>query len=145
MIKELKNEYAKRYFHIDCGTSMDQILTLLDTVQSDNEDEIVELVSDSDIEFIVPEDIELTGNSDNSRVLTTEAIVHVVDERTTYTKRTRDKQKKEKARRKYPNQLETHVSRHSRENCLLEKRVSTNFTKVLQFWISMNKLLISVF
>ena len=94
MIKELKNEYAKRYFHIDSGTSMDQILALLDTVQSDNEDEIVELVSDSDIEFIVPEDIELTGNSDNSRVLTTEAIVHVVDERTTYTKRTRRKAKR---------------------------------------------------
>ena len=50
----MKNN-QKRYFHIDSGTSTDQRLTLLDTAQSDNEDEIDELMNDSDTEFIASE------------------------------------------------------------------------------------------
>ena len=34
------NNNRKRYFHIDSGTSTNQIFALLDTVQSVNEDEI---------------------------------------------------------------------------------------------------------
>ena len=75
----------KRYFHIDRGTSTDQILTLLDTVSCDNKDEIDKFISDSYTEFKAPEEMELTGNLDNARVLTPEANVHVADEGTTYT------------------------------------------------------------
>ena len=49
----------KIYFHIDCGTSMDPIFALLDAVQSDNEDEINELMNDFDTEFIDSEEIKL--------------------------------------------------------------------------------------
>ena len=41
---------------------MDQIFVLLDTVQSDNEDETEELMNDSGTEFIAPEEIEPTDN-----------------------------------------------------------------------------------
>ena len=39
---------------------MDQIFGILDTVQSDKEDEIDELMNDFDTEFITLEEIELT-------------------------------------------------------------------------------------
>ena len=50
----MKNN-RKIYFHIDSGTSTDQIFTFLDTVQSDNEDEIDQLMNDSDAKSIAPE------------------------------------------------------------------------------------------
>ena len=59
---------------------------LLDTAQSDNKDEIKELMNDSATKFIAPEEIELTGNPDNASVLTPDANVHVVHEGTTHTK-----------------------------------------------------------
>ena len=62
------NNNWKRYFHTDSGASTDQIFALLDTVQSDNEDEIDELMNDFDTEFIALEDIKLTVNSDNASV-----------------------------------------------------------------------------
>ena len=52
----------KRHFHSDCGASMDQVFTSLDTMQIDNEDETDELMNDSDTEFIAPEEIELADN-----------------------------------------------------------------------------------
>ena len=57
-----KNNNRKRHFHIDNGASTDQVFTLLDTVQSDNEDKIDELINDFDKQFIAPEEIELTDN-----------------------------------------------------------------------------------
>ena len=53
------NNNRKIYFHIDSGTSMDQIFALLDAVQSDNKDEINELMNDFDMEFIDSEVIKL--------------------------------------------------------------------------------------
>ena len=50
----MKNN-RKKYFHIDSGTSTDQIFALLNTVQSDNEDEIGKLMDDSDMKFIASE------------------------------------------------------------------------------------------
>ena len=54
------NNKQKRYFHTDNGTSADQIFALLDTMQSDSEDEIEELMNDSDRELIAPKEIKLT-------------------------------------------------------------------------------------
>ena len=79
------NNNRKRYFYINSGTSTDQIFALLDTVLSDNKDEIDELMNDSDTEFIAPEEIELTGNPGNASVLTPEANVRVADKGTKHT------------------------------------------------------------
>ena len=64
------NKNRKIYFHVDSGTSADQIFALLDTVQSDYEDEIDQIMNDYDKEFITPEKIELTDNPDNATLLT---------------------------------------------------------------------------
>ena len=58
------NNNPKRYFHIDSGTSTDQILALRDTVQGDNEDEIDELMNDYDTELIASEEIKLNDIPD---------------------------------------------------------------------------------
>ena len=73
------NNNQKRHFHIDSDASMDQVFTLLDAVESNNEDEIDELMNNFDTEFIAPEEIKLTGNPSNVSALTLEANVHVVD------------------------------------------------------------------
>ena len=80
------NNYQKRHFDIDINASMDQVFTLLDAVQSDNEDESDQLMNDFDSEFIAPEEIELTDNPGNVSALTLEANVRVVDQGTTHTK-----------------------------------------------------------
>ena len=80
------NNYQKRHFDIDINASMDQVFTLLDAVQSDNEDESDQLMNDFDSEYIAPEEIELTDNPGNVSALTLEANVHVVDQGTTHTK-----------------------------------------------------------
>ena len=54
------NNNQKRYFHIDNGTSASQTFASLDTMQSDGEDKIEELMNDSDTELIAPKEIELT-------------------------------------------------------------------------------------
>ena len=46
----------KKYFNIDESISNDQIYALLDNVDSDNEDEIDNLINDSDRYFIVDEE-----------------------------------------------------------------------------------------
>ena len=76
----------KRHFDIDSDASTDQVFTLLDAVQSDNEDEIDQLMNDFDTKFIAPEEMELTDNPGNVSALILEANVHVVDQGTTHTK-----------------------------------------------------------
>ena len=49
------NNNHKRHFGIGNDTSTDQVFTLLDAVQSNNDDKIDELMNDFDIEFIAPE------------------------------------------------------------------------------------------
>ena len=76
----------KRYFHINSGASVDQIFTLLDTVQGDNEDKNGKLMNDSDMEFIAPEEIELADNPGNANFLTQDANIYVVNKKTTHAK-----------------------------------------------------------
>ena len=42
----------KKYFNIDENISSEQVYALLDTVDSDNEEEIESKINDSDSEFI---------------------------------------------------------------------------------------------
>ena len=65
---------------------MDQLFTLLDALQIDKEDEIDKLMNDFDMEFIAPDEIDLTNNQGNVSNLTLEANVHVVEQETTHTK-----------------------------------------------------------
>ena len=74
----IKNN-QKRLFHIDSDTSTDQGFTLLDAVQSDNEDEIDKLMNDFDTKFRAPEEFELTDNPDNTSFFRLEVNVHVAD------------------------------------------------------------------
>ena len=57
----------------------------MDAVQSDSENEIDGLMNDVNTEFIVPEEIEQTGNPDNVSALTLEANAQAVDQGTTHT------------------------------------------------------------
>ena len=47
----------KRYFHIDENASSEQVYALLDDVQSADEDNIDNLMNDSDTKFMVEEEI----------------------------------------------------------------------------------------
>ena len=78
------NNNQKIHFDIYSNTSTGQVFTLLDAVQSNNEDD--ELMNDFDMEFIAPKEIEVTNNQGNASVLTLEENVHIVDQGTTYTK-----------------------------------------------------------
>ena len=69
----------------------------MNAAQSNNEDEIDELMNDFDTELITPEEIELTDNQGNVSALILEANVHIVDH-----KITRDKQKEKKSQKKVP-------------------------------------------
>ena len=80
------NNNRKRHFDSDNDASTGQVFTLLSALQSNNEDEIDELMNDFDMEFIAPEEIELTGNQGSVSALTLEANVHIVDQGTTHTK-----------------------------------------------------------
>ena len=71
----------KNYIHIDSATSSDEIFAILDSVHSDGEDEIDELMNNSDTEFIVEEEISSNLNrndTENTNILTPDANVHVV-------------------------------------------------------------------
>ena len=78
------NNNQKRQFHTDSTVSTDQVFTLLDTVQNDNQYEIEELMNDFDTESIAPEEVILTDNPSNERDLKLEANVHVVDQEITH-------------------------------------------------------------
>ena len=96
------NNNQKRPFHIDSDASTDQVFTLLDAVQSDNKDEINELMNDFDTECRAPEEIELTDNPGNVRASILEVNIHVVDHGTTHTKKLETNKTRKKSQSKVP-------------------------------------------
>ena len=80
------NNNRKRHFDIDIDASTGQVFTLLDAVQSNNKDEIDELINDFDMEFIAPEEIKFNDNQDNVSALMLEENVHIVNQGTTHSK-----------------------------------------------------------
>ena len=117
------NNNRKRYFHIDSGTSTGHIFASLDTVESNNEEQIDELMNDSDTEFTASKGIEVTDNPENASVLASEANVHVADERTTHTKELESNKMRKNAGETTPITWKRNVSSHSSQSCLLEDRV----------------------
>ena len=96
------NNNQKRPFHIDSDASTDQVFTLLDAVQSDNKDEINELMNDFDTECRAPEEIELTDKSGNVSASILEVNIHVVDHGTTHTKKLETNKTRKKSQSKVP-------------------------------------------
>ena len=68
----------KRYFHIDKNASSEQIYALLDDVESADEDDIDNLMNDSDTEFIAEEEITQAASTQDTSLTTPEANLHVV-------------------------------------------------------------------
>ena len=74
------NNKRKKYVRIDRNTRSEEIFALLDEVNSDQEEDIDNLMNDSDTEFIVDENLDNDIDSDDEplSVLTPEANIHVV-------------------------------------------------------------------
>ena len=68
----------KRYFHVDENASSEKIYALLDDLESANEDDIGNLINDSDTEFIVEEEITQTASIQDTTLTTPDANLHVV-------------------------------------------------------------------
>ena len=96
------NNNQKRPFHIDSDASTDQVFTLLDAAQSDNKDEINELMNDFDTECRAPEEIELTDKPGNVSASILEVNIHVVDHGTTHTKKLETNKTRKKSQSKVP-------------------------------------------
>ena len=114
---------------------------LLDAVQSDNEDEINELMNDFDTECRAPEEIGLTDKPGNVSASILEVNIHVVDHGTTHTKKL-ETNKTRKSQKKIPRSRRNSRFLHILERIVfLRAELSTNLTKVLKLLIFMKKLL----
>ena len=67
----------KRYFHIDQNASSEQIYALLDDVESADEDDIDNLMNDSDTALIAEEEITQAASTRDISLTTPEANLHV--------------------------------------------------------------------
>ena len=67
----------KRYFHIDENASSEQIYALLDDVESADEDDIDNLMNDSDTAFLAEEEITQAASTRDTSLTTPEANLHV--------------------------------------------------------------------
>ena len=67
-----------RYFPMEENASSEQIYALLDDVESADEDDIDNLMNDSDTEFIAEEEITQAASTQDTSLTTPEANLHVV-------------------------------------------------------------------
>ena len=68
----------KRYFHIDKNATSEQIYALLDNVESTDEEDMGNLMNDSDSELIAEEEITQATSTQVTSLTTPEANLHVV-------------------------------------------------------------------
>ena len=101
------NNKRKKYARIDRNTRSEEIFALLDEVNSDQEEDIENLMNDSDTEFIVDENLDNDIDSDDEplSVLIPEANIHVVKSSTAETNMEEsnvvcEKESKQKSKRK---------------------------------------------
>ena len=83
----------KRYFHIDENASSEQIYALLDYVKSVDEDDIDNLMNDSDTEFIAEEEITQAASTQDTSLTTPEANLHVYQVKISQRRKKRTKKK----------------------------------------------------
>ena len=74
------NNKRKKYVRIDRNTKSEDIFALLDKVNSDQEEDIENLINDSDTEFIIDENLDNDIDSADKPlgVLIPEANIHIV-------------------------------------------------------------------
>ena len=75
---EIETNGRKRYFHIDEIASSEQIFALLDDAESADEDDIDNLMNDSNTEFIAGEEITQAASTQDTFLTTPEANLHIV-------------------------------------------------------------------
>ena len=68
----------KRYFQIDENASSEQIYALLDDAESADEDDIDNVMNDSDTEFIAEEEIKQATSTQDTSLTTPDVNLHVV-------------------------------------------------------------------
>ena len=83
----------KRYFHIDENASSEQIYALLDDVESADEDDIDNLMNDSDTEFIAEEQITQAASTQGTYLTTPEPNLYVVQSDNSQRRKKRAKKK----------------------------------------------------
>ena len=91
---EMVTNDRKRYFHIDEKASSEQIYALVDDIESADEDDIDNLMSDSGTEFIAEEELTQAASTQDTSLTTPEANLHVVPSDNQSIKK--EKNKKEK-------------------------------------------------
>ena len=101
------NNKKKKYVRTDRNTRSEEIFPLLDEVNSDQEEDIENLMNNSDTEFIVDENLDNNIDSDDEplSVLIPEANIHVVKSSTAETNMEEsnvvcEKESKQKSKRK---------------------------------------------
>ena len=75
---EMATNGRKSYFHIDENACSEQIYALWDDVESPDENDIDNLMNDSDTEFIAEEEITLAASTHDTSLTTPETNLHVV-------------------------------------------------------------------
>ena len=70
---EIATNGRKRCFHIDENTNSEQTYTLFDGVESADEDDIDNLMNNSDTEFITEEEITHAASTQDTSLTTPEA------------------------------------------------------------------------
>ena len=83
----------KRYFHIDENASSEQIYALLDYVESVDEDEIDNLMNNSDTVFIAEEEITQATSTQDTSLTSPEANLHIVPSDNQSKKKEKNKKK----------------------------------------------------
>ena len=74
---EIETNGRKRHFHIDEIASSEQIFALLDDAESADEDDIDNLMNDSNTEFITGEEITQAASTQDTFLTTPEANHHM--------------------------------------------------------------------
>ena len=83
----------KRYFHTDKNAGSEQIYSLLDDVESDDKNDIDNLMNDSDTEFIAEEKIAQAASTQDTSLTIPEANLHVLPSENQSKKREKNKNK----------------------------------------------------
>ena len=113
-----------RYFHIDENASSEQISALIDDVESADEDDIDNLMNDSDTEFIAEEEITQAASTQDTSLTTPEANLHVVPS-------DNQSKKKEKNKKEELWKWTKKVKVTKQEECHLVPEIQPNLNKTV--------------
>ena len=113
----------KKYFNIDENISSEQIYALLDNIDNDNEEEIDNLINDSDSEFIADEEILPANNTLDTLLTTLEANIHVVKDN--------EESKKPDKKKKEPWKWTRKAKANKQEPCALIPEIQAELKEIV--------------